>query len=167
MVTGSEIDDIFSSKGYANFPDKSTNTSVESDQKSKKRKKSKTQKHRDRPSPAIQENVEAIAPVKPSSEKAKDSPLGSLKRSAPETIVDPSLQLNAGPATKRQKKSSKGQEEQRAKETKNKDEEDIDRFKDSRGTGPRRRTEEGYLIYKEDELGIDPEKGGGKPLKLA
>ncbi|KAG8964694.1 hypothetical protein FRC03_001461 [Tulasnella sp. 419] len=158
MVTGSEIDDIFSSKGNTNVPDISTNTSVASDKKSKK---SKAKKQRDGP---IQKNVEAIAPVKPSSEKAKDSPLKSTKRAAPETIVDPSLQLNAGPATKRQKKSSKGQEEQRAKETKNKDEEDIDRFKDSRGTGPRRRTEEGYLIYKEDELGIDPEKGGDTPL---
>ncbi|KAF9520495.1 hypothetical protein BS47DRAFT_636209 [Hydnum rufescens UP504] len=36
---------------------------------------------------------------------------------------------------------------------------DIDRFRDSRGTGPRRRTEEGYAIYKEDELGIDIEAG--------
>ncbi|KAG8904120.1 hypothetical protein FRB99_002204 [Tulasnella sp. 403] len=38
-------------------------------------------------------------------------------------------------------------------------EEDL-KFIDSRGTGPRKRTEEGYLIYKEDELGIT-DKGGG------
>lgn len=37
-----------------------------------------------------------------------------------------------------------------------------DRFKDSRGTGSRRKTEEGYSIYKEDELGIGNE-GGDTP----
>ncbi|CUA70106.1 hypothetical protein RSOLAG22IIIB_00452 [Rhizoctonia solani] len=40
---------------------------------------------------------------------------------------------------------------------------DDERFRDSRGTGPRRRTEEGYAIYKEDELGINNE-GGDTPL---
>ncbi|KAJ7492816.1 hypothetical protein FB451DRAFT_1219654 [Mycena latifolia] len=79
----------------------------------------------------------------------------SKKRPAPETIVDPS--------TRAPQKRTK---------------EDTDRFKDSRGSGPRkvfisplestnhlssgRKTEEGWSIYKEDELGIGDE-GGGEP----
>ncbi|WWC90817.1 uncharacterized protein L201_005754 [Kwoniella dendrophila CBS 6074] len=45
----------------------------------------------------------------------------------------------------------------------NKDKEDDEAFADSRGTGPRRKTEEGFLIYKEAELAIDP-TAGGTPL---
>jgi len=37
--------------------------------------------------------------------------------------------------------------------------EDLEAFKDSRGSGPRRKTEEGFAIYKEAELGIDVEAG--------
>ncbi|KAH9047544.1 hypothetical protein EDB84DRAFT_1460893 [Lactarius hengduanensis] len=37
---------------------------------------------------------------------------------------------------------------------------DQDKFNDSRGTGPRRKTEEGFSIFKEDELGINVEAGG-------
>jgi len=33
------------------------------------------------------------------------------------------------------------------------------RFKDSRGTGPRKKTEEGWSVYKEDELGINADAG--------
>ncbi|KAH8078348.1 hypothetical protein HD553DRAFT_326971 [Filobasidium floriforme] len=33
-------------------------------------------------------------------------------------------------------------------------------FRDSRGDGPRRQTEEGFMIFKEAELDIDPEAGG-------
>ncbi|KAF7310738.1 hypothetical protein HMN09_00616800 [Mycena chlorophos] len=44
-----------------------------------------------------------------------------------------------------------------------KKQDDIQKFKDSRGTGPRRKTEEGFAIYKEDELGINDE-GGDTPL---
>ncbi|KAI6031889.1 hypothetical protein BKA83DRAFT_4206908, partial [Pisolithus microcarpus] len=40
---------------------------------------------------------------------------------------------------------------------------DDDRFKNSRGTSSRPKTEEGYSIYKEDELGIG-NAGGGTPL---
>ncbi|KAK8854874.1 hypothetical protein IAR55_003613 [Kwoniella newhampshirensis] len=41
-----------------------------------------------------------------------------------------------------------------------KDDEEDEMFRDSRGEGPRRKTEEGFLIYKEAELKIDPEAGG-------
>jgi len=42
------------------------------------------------------------------------------------------------------------------------DDEDDTLFKDSRGTGPRRKTEEGYRVFKEDELGIN-DTGGDTP----
>ncbi|TDL21904.1 DUF1764-domain-containing protein [Rickenella mellea] len=45
---------------------------------------------------------------------------------------------------------------------KRKDDDDS-RFRDSRGAGPRRHTEDGYAIYKEDELGIG-DQGGDTPL---
>ncbi|KAJ7225718.1 hypothetical protein GGX14DRAFT_640568, partial [Mycena pura] len=72
----------------------------------------------------------------------------SNKRPAPETVVDPSshppqkkIKVDKSPAVSRADK-------------------DIDKFKDSRGTGPRRKTEEGWSIYKEDELGINDVGGG-------
>ncbi|KAF7320253.1 hypothetical protein MKEN_00809900 [Mycena kentingensis (nom. inval.)] len=66
------------------------------------------------------------------------------------------------PSHKKRKLDTKKQPE--AKKPKQRPQkEDLDRFKDSRGTGPRRKTEEGFSIYKEDELGINDE-GGDTPL---
>jgi len=86
------------------------------------------------------------------SEQAPDMNTSELsnKRPAPETVVDPSshpqkkIKVDKPPAVSRADK-------------------DIDKFKDSRGTGPRRKTEEGWSIYKEDELGIN-DVGGDTPL---
>ncbi|KAL9716104.1 hypothetical protein Ac2012v2_000549 [Leucoagaricus gongylophorus] len=39
----------------------------------------------------------------------------------------------------------------------------VQQFRDSRGTHPRRKTEEGWNVYKEDELGITAH-GGDTPL---
>ncbi|GJJ10917.1 hypothetical protein Clacol_005146 [Clathrus columnatus] len=68
-----------------------------------------------------------------------------------ETIVDPSSVSSFNPKKRKRDVLSST--------TKAKTQEDSERFQDSRGTGPRRRTEEGYGIYKEDELGIS--EGGG------
>ncbi|KAI6133203.1 hypothetical protein EDD16DRAFT_1734744 [Pisolithus croceorrhizus] len=82
----------------------------------------------------------------------------SSKRSNhhPETVVDPSSRHRP---PKRQKTDG-----QSALPKKSSPRHDDDRFKDSRGTGSRRKTEEGYSVYKEDELGIGNE-GGGAPLQ--
>nr|ODN98839.1 hypothetical protein L204_02803 [Cryptococcus depauperatus CBS 7855] len=71
-----------------------------------------------------------------------------------DTVVDLSTVNAAAPKSAVTKKAKKGSKIDR------KEEEDDEVFKDSRGTGPRRQTEEGYLIFKEAELGIDPEAGG-------
>ncbi|KAG9042496.1 hypothetical protein FS837_010771 [Tulasnella sp. UAMH 9824] len=77
--------------------------------------------------------------------------------SAPDVVVDPSTNIEAKARKLNQKlKIGKDSDSQQLTE------EDL-RFVDSRGTGPRRRTEEGFLIYKEDELGITG-KGGDTPL---
>ncbi|KAF8343876.1 uncharacterized protein EI90DRAFT_2845666, partial [Cantharellus anzutake] len=77
------------------------------------------------------------------------------QRQIPETIVDPSIALSK----KRKRGEGDGKDSQSSNVIPLDD--DLAKFVDSRGTGPRRRTEEGYLIYKEDELGIR-ESGGGE-----
>ncbi|KAJ7275240.1 hypothetical protein B0H12DRAFT_1086353 [Mycena haematopus] len=104
-------------------------------------------------------STSAIAPTKKkqktkSSEKIPEktaSVSSSKKRPAPETIVDPSTR----PPQKKTKVDKPS--------TAAADKDDTERFKDSRGSGPRRKTEEGWSIYKEDELGIGNE-GGDTPL---
>ncbi|KAJ3488476.1 hypothetical protein NLI96_g2815 [Meripilus lineatus] len=88
------------------------------------------------------------------------------KRRVPETVMDPSLSVSSSSKSHKTSKVEKLSRppKKRSKEGKDDDEE---RFKDSRGTGPRRRTEEGYAIYKEDELGINPQDGGGQHLVIS
>ncbi|TCD66379.1 hypothetical protein EIP91_001428 [Steccherinum ochraceum] len=61
-----------------------------------------------------------------------------------ETVVDPSLRATASSQSEKPVKRRTKDEKQ---------------FKDSRGNGPRRKTEEGFLVYKEDELGITDQGG--------
>ncbi|KAJ7932600.1 hypothetical protein B0H13DRAFT_1956137 [Mycena leptocephala] len=84
-------------------------------------------------------------------EKSASVP-SSKKRPAPETIIDPSTRAPLQKKSKVDKPSIATT-----------DKEDTERFKDSRGSGPRRKTEEGWSIYKEDELGITND-GGDTPL---
>lgn len=141
----SEIDDIFASKGKAKAPDAVPAKESADKKKKKKKKSSKT-------------------PV----EESKPESSSSKKRPAPETVVDPSVQI----PQKRQKVRAPTENAAKSK----KDKEDEEDFKDSRGTGPRmcsllpslprltpqpgRKTEEGWSIFKEAELGIDPTAGG-------
>ncbi|KAF5375065.1 hypothetical protein D9758_000136 [Tetrapyrgos nigripes] len=89
------------------------------------------------------------------------------KRTSPpavETVLDTSA-----PSSKRPKVSKKSDPPKVSKKSdpprgSKKDKEEDERFKDSRGTGPRRKTEEGWSIYKVDELGIDEEAGGNPVL---
>ncbi|THH07785.1 hypothetical protein EW145_g3141 [Phellinidium pouzarii] len=82
-----------------------------------------------------------------------------------ETVRDPSAGMNLSlapstrpkfkPATKKTLSARLG-----AKKGTDRDE---DRIMDSRGLGPRKKTDEGFLVYKEAELGIKDE-GGDTPL---
>ncbi|KAF9569711.1 hypothetical protein CPC08DRAFT_745598 [Agrocybe pediades] len=138
----SEIDDIFASKAKGKKPDLPPADPLpsSSSSSSKKKKKKKTQD----------------APPPPSADVAPSS----KKRPAPETVVDTSDLLIA--SSKRQKTND---DEKKSKATKaDRKKPDVDpSFTDSRGTGDRRKTEEGWSVYKEDELGINDE-GGGKLL---
>ncbi|KAF8844058.1 DUF1764-domain-containing protein [Paxillus ammoniavirescens] len=128
-MPASEIDDIFASKGKANIVSKSPSVRPSLPEKKKKKKK-----------------------------KALSTPVEeSKKRSAPETVVDPSVQ---SVFKKRLKSASSNPTQPSFKDQLKEDEE---RFKDSRGSGPRRKTQEGYNIYNEDELGMSA-SGGDTPL---
>lgn len=75
------------------------------------------------------------------------------KRPPPEIVLDPSTQPSH---TIRHDSAAPTKKKRKIVETKV----DQEKFTDSRGTGPRRKTDEGFAIYKEDELGIKAEAGG-------
>ncbi|KIK91615.1 hypothetical protein PAXRUDRAFT_830679 [Paxillus rubicundulus Ve08.2h10] len=129
-MPASEIDDIFASRGKVNIVSKPPPV-LSSLPEKKKKKKNKA---------------------------SSNTPVGeapsSNKRSAPETVMDPSVQ---SVSKKRQKSVGSSNPTQPS----SKDE--FKRFKDSKGSGSRRKTEEGYHIYDEDELGISA-RGGDTPL---
>ncbi|KEP52371.1 DUF1764-domain protein [Rhizoctonia solani 123E] len=143
-----EIDDIFSgksaSKGNSKEPEPKETPGPQTTLKKKKKKGKKVVE----PDVPAKDSVDQPEPVEPVS--------AGTKRKAPETIVDPSLEVEV---KSKKTKSSKAKEGKKSAAV----DSDDERFRDSRGTGPRRRTEEGYAIYKEDELGINAE-GGDTPL---
>ncbi|KAI0307971.1 hypothetical protein B0F90DRAFT_1678964 [Multifurca ochricompacta] len=88
--------------------------------------------------------------------KRSQTHLAQSKRQAPEIVFDPSAQpshVSTSSVVSYDRLLPPGNK-------KRKIEFDQDKFRDSRGTGPRRKTEEGFSIYKEDELGINAETGG-------
>jgi hypothetical protein len=144
----SEIDDIFATKGKIDSPAHPP--------PSKKKKKDK-------------KKIQGVTPV-PVEETSHSRPV-------PETIADPSAVPHI--PKRRRKDSEPIIPSKRKKATK---EEEF--FKDSRGTGPRktyphlqqkgrktltnrlgRKTEEGWDVYKADELGLNDE-GGGKQTRF-
>ncbi|KAF9452627.1 DUF1764-domain-containing protein [Macrolepiota fuliginosa MF-IS2] len=133
----SEIDDIFASKGKAKAPPPSESPLVATRKKKKDKKKK------------LEEDISQDVP--------KENPAPPKKRPHPETIVDPSTLPNS---SKRHKTNPNVNVS--IKQPK-KDSQEEEQFKDSRGNGPRRKTEEGWSIYKEDELGLSHE-GGDTPL---
>ncbi|KAI0079581.1 DUF1764-domain-containing protein [Panus rudis PR-1116 ss-1] len=133
-MPASEIDDIFAAKGKPKPASPPPADSV------KKKKKKKNKRKRDE-----------------ADEQTAGEDKQPAKRKVPETVVDPSTRL--APPSKPSKSTARPEKQQKSKAQR----EEEDRFKDSRGTGPRRTTEEGFLIYKEDELGISRE-GGDTPL---
>lgn len=74
-------------------------------------------------------------------------------QSSVQTVVDPSIAASTSGSGKISH-SAKSNPVMKARL-----DEDEMAFLDSRGTGPRKTTEEGHLIYKEDELGIKDSSG--------
>jgi hypothetical protein len=108
----SEIDDIFASKGKAKATQPVASSSTASGRKKKKDKKKKR-------------DLEAA--------KIDNEPM-TKKRPAPETVVDPSIQI---PSAKRAKVASTTSKKPSKPSKQDSSKDDEDRFKDSRGNGPR------------------------------
>ncbi|PSR85868.1 hypothetical protein PHLCEN_2v5344 [Hermanssonia centrifuga] len=106
-MPASEIDDIFAAKGKVN---PTPSTSKLPDPASNKEKKQKKRKR------AAQVQADQQPPI----------------RTAPETVIDPSLRLSV-PTKQRAKPEADDQPEKKRRKSQKEDEE---RFKDSRGTGP-------------------------------
>jgi hypothetical protein len=115
----SEIDDIFAAKGIAQ-PVASTSASTDATG-SKKKKKDKKRKRQ-----AEEAQDPGVTEEKPQ------------KKRAVETVHDPSTAVPSVSSSKKVVKSGKGSGTTKPKAAK-KVKEDLDRFKDSRGTGPRKR----------------------------
>ena len=141
--SASEIDDIFTRKDIAVSPKKGQQNSSSGFKQKKKGKK-----------------------------KISPTQLAEPKRPAPEILLDPSTQQST--STSKTISHDRPRKKQKIAETKL----DQEKFRDSRGTGSRKRiipyndfrpaqqplpgrtTNEGFRIYKEDELGINAEAGG-------
>ncbi|KZS96489.1 DUF1764-domain-containing protein [Sistotremastrum niveocremeum HHB9708] len=172
----SEIDDIFSlknsSKAFSSVPSSSRPSAstpatalqtgaVSNVEEKKKRKKKRKAPVGDATTP---DNVSAdhVTKVKASTSELKGPKTPAV---TPVVVVDSSIAAVEPPKKRQKIKGSTSLEISRSKSTATKvksktsriDDED---FKDSRGTGPRRTTEEGFSVFKEDELKINPESGG-------
>lgn len=165
----SEIDDIFSGKVPKTTQDRPPVALLAS--REKKRKSKKKRREAASSSNATNENHPGKLSM-PSGSKA------TIKRPAPETIVDLSSRLKKQ-KIERHRPGESGTDPTAAPQKTVKSSEEGDRFADSRGSGPRasfishlaiinsafvalgKTTEEGWAIYKEDELGIG-DKGGGE-----
>ncbi|KAI0793399.1 hypothetical protein C8Q75DRAFT_750060 [Abortiporus biennis] len=149
-MPASEIDDIFAAKGTQKAPPASSSSAPSSSKnKDKKGKKKDGKKKADKGKEVTKRKREA-------DDENEDKP---AKKRVPETVIDPSTTL----ALSARKKSTDTAATISTKKTSRDHRDDEARFKDSRGTGPRRKTEEGFSIYKEDELGITGQ-GGDTPL---
>ncbi|KAJ3822993.1 hypothetical protein F5880DRAFT_584347 [Lentinula raphanica] len=145
----SEIDDIFASKGKSH-PVPGSSKPISSPIKKVISKKDKKRKRK----------------ASDSTKDHGDTTTAEKSKKVPETIIDPSASMPSAKRVKISKSSEKagnGSDTKPGKSGKAKKEEE--KFKDSRGSGPRRKTEEGWSIYKADELGIrDDDEGGDTPL---
>jgi hypothetical protein len=151
LMARSEIDDIFASKTKgrstvsAATASSSSTPAIAGIEKKKKTKKRK------------REEV-------PSMNETATAPLSSKKR-APETVIDPSLSATTPASSRVAKEKRVSLLKRKSKPSKHPEEDSA--FADSRGTGPRKHTEEGWAIFKEDELGISAESGGMCSIPLS
>ncbi|KAH7915382.1 DUF1764-domain-containing protein [Hygrophoropsis aurantiaca] len=138
-MSASEIDAIFASKGKTRGTESTAPSSLPKQTVKKKKKKDKNTK--------LSADVEITAP---------ETTTAGKKRPIAQTVVDPSAAITAKRARVESSTVVRSEGKVKAKD-------DDARFKDSRGNGPRRKTEDGFSIYKEDELGISKD-GGDTPL---
>ncbi|KAH0590558.1 hypothetical protein H2248_000699 [Termitomyces sp. 'cryptogamus'] len=89
--------------------------------------------------------------------RKRDEPTIDRRNITPETVLDTSINVAK---TKRPKIENKSRSQNSSVKA---DMVDDMKFSDSRGSQSRKTTEEGWLIYKEEELGIHDE-GGDTPL---
>lgn len=146
-MPASEIDEIFASKPRPkSIVSDGKQASTPSSSKSKKKGKKKGKKE-DKAS--AEHDAQLV-----SSSKSDDG--RQRKRKAPDVVLDPSIKV----VSSKRKKVSAGLEPQRDPRSLVKSQKDQVHFADSRGTSSRKRTEEGWNVYKEDELGISHGGGG-------
>jgi hypothetical protein len=156
MVHHSEIDDIFAGKTPSTSK---TEVLTTNDKKGKNKKKTKGKNTNDTNEKATDDITTKKKYPNPTSEESTSTGVVSPERPKPQTVLDPSIPKSSTKSG--ETKASTSTTKARKRKAEDSDEE---RFKDSRGTGPRRKTEEGYLIYTEEELGINAETGGDTPL---
>jgi len=89
----------------------------------------------------------------PATKKRKKRP-----RDEVEEVVDPSITVKK-PRLEKDGKSKKSKGDLAKTDKGGGIKTDLDKFKDSRGAGGRKRTEEGFPIYTEEELGMNKESG--------
>lgn len=197
-MPASEIDDIFSglvkkTSGVSQAgPSSSKSASncrpqINDQSSSSKKKKAKKRKRETDATDGIEPTEEASGSVKPpSTDEVAESKSRSKKlKRVVETVVDPSVVVESSKGSSLPRKVEvKTKSNPKVKKAGKDDKDHLERFKDSRGTGPSklvskftptmvsdicrfagRQTEEGFMIYKEDELGIQDE-GGGESQQL-
>jgi len=134
-MTRSEIDDIFASKGKSKAIQQPISSSSALPGKKKQDKKRKRDSAQDTGSPLptsdLGEEKEAKSPPK--------------KRPAPETVIDPSTRILSAKLAKSDK-SAGGRDAIKGRKTDgNSDKDNEERFKDSRGSGPRKLFNKSFL----------------------
>ncbi|KAI0762873.1 hypothetical protein C8Q74DRAFT_184607 [Fomes fomentarius] len=159
----SEIDAIFASKGkgkgkaFVSSPPNPPLSPLLPDKKKKKKKQKEKEQDNGK-----EKEKSTKRKHDDDNDDAEAAPSKPTKRHVPETVFDTSTALPLAKKSRFAKPEKMVSSVAKVKKPK-KDREEEERFKDSRGTGPRRRTDEGFVIYKEDELGISA-GGGDTPL---
>lgn len=133
----SEIDNIFASKGVSKAIKPTSSTSNLEQKKTANKKRGRV--------------------VVSTTSTQSDS------RLVPEIVIDSSVPLTRAKRPRIVKATKDAALKNTKSAEKKTDHEMEGKFQDSRGSESRRKTEEGWAIYKEDELGIH-DKGGDTPL---
>ncbi|KAH8108284.1 DUF1764-domain-containing protein [Phellopilus nigrolimitatus] len=173
-MPASEIDDIFSgrvskvavaSSGKGKGKAVPNSTPTQSTKKSKKRKRREGEGEPGADAVIDKASSSSSSKVSKKKKNPKDGTIvdGDVAKKVKrprvvETVRDPS----AAPSVPQKTPVSSSATKSKTKKGAGPDGERV-RFTDSRGTGPRRKTEEGFSVFKEDELGIGDE-GGDTPL---
>ncbi|KAJ9120082.1 hypothetical protein QFC22_002980 [Naganishia vaughanmartiniae] len=168
VTAKADIDDIFAKPSTCAAPKVSTTPvkakpeQISGDDTTSGKKKKKKSKSDAATEATPGEQTPASANAR-SKRKMDADPIPTEAEHTPEVAVftDPS----AAPSSSTKKQKVTGPEKAvKSREQMVKDDEEERMFRDSRGDGPRRKTEEGFFIFKEAELNIRPESGGKSDL---